>query len=63
MPKRKSINLSFLSMAIATGLSSAIIDPTAEGVAETILASDFLKGKDLYGRRYLRYYRLKSKRK
>lgn len=63
MPDRKIINLSFLSQAISQGLNAAIVDPTIEGVVETILASDFLAGRDSYGRRYLKYYREKRKAK
>ena len=61
MPDRKIINLSFLAQAISQGLSVAIVDPTIEGVVETILASDFLAGRDSYGKRYLKYYRRKVK--
>ncbi len=61
MPNRKIINLSFLSQAISQGLNAAIVDPTVEGTVETILASDFLAGRDSYGRRYLKYYRVKGK--
>ncbi len=63
MPDRKIINLSFLSQAISQGLNAAIVDPTIEGMVETILASDFLAGRDSYGRRYLKYYREKVKTK
>ena len=63
MPDRKIINLSFLSQAISQGLNVAIVDPTIEGMVETILASDFLAGRDSYGRRYLKYYREKGKAK
>ncbi|MDH5174671.1 MAG: dihydropteroate synthase [Elusimicrobiota bacterium] len=61
MPDRKIINLSFLAEAISQGLNAAIVDPTIEGVVETILASDFLAGRDSHGKRYLRYYREKVK--
>ena len=61
MPGRKIINLSFLAQAISQGLNAAIVDPTIEGMVETILASDFLAGRDSYGRRYLKYYREKVK--
>jgi len=59
MPDRKIINLSFLAQAISQGLNAAIVDPTIEGMVETILASDFLAGRDSHGKRYLRYYREK----
>lgn len=61
MPDRKIINLSFLAQAISQGLNAAIVDPTIEGMVETILASDFLAGRDSHGKRYLRYYREKVK--
>ena len=63
MPDRKIINLSFLAQAISQGLNAAIVDPTIEGVVETILASDFLAGRDSYGKRYLKYYRERVKAK
>lgn len=62
MPMRSSLNLSFLSMAIANGLNAAIIDPTKKGVVKTILASDFLNGRDQYGKRFISYYREKVKK-
>jgi len=62
MPNRKIINLSFLSQAISQGLNAAIVDPTVEGVVETILAADFIVGRDSHGMRYLRYYREKVKK-
>ncbi len=63
MPNRKIINLSFLAQAISQGLNAAIVDPTIKGMVETILASDFLAGRDSYGKRYLKYYREKLKGK
>lgn len=63
MPSRKIINLSFLAQAISQGLNAAIVDPTIKGMVETILASDFLAGRDYYGKRYLKYYREKGKAK
>jgi len=62
MPMRNHLNLSFLSMAIANGLSAAIVDPTKEGVVETILAADYLNGRDKYGKRLIYYYRNKIKK-
>ncbi|NIN91942.1 dihydropteroate synthase [bacterium] len=63
MPRRKIINLSFLAQAISQGLNAAIIDPTIKGVVETILASDFLAGRDSHGKRYLKHYGEKEKAK
>lgn len=62
MPMRNHLNLSFLSMAIANGLSAAIVDPTKGDVVETILAADFINGRDKYGKRFISYYRNKAKK-
>jgi len=61
MPMRNHLNLSFLSIAIANGLNAAIIDPTKEGVVETILAADYLTGRDKYGKMFISYYRTEIK--
>ncbi|MBI2955539.1 MAG: dihydropteroate synthase [Chloroflexi bacterium] len=61
MPDRPAINDSFLSMAIAAGLTAAIVDPTVKGVVSTICAADFLAGRDGYGRRYLANYRKRKR--
>ncbi len=62
MPMRQYLNLSFLSMAIANGLNAAIVDPIQDNVVETILAADFLNGRDEYGKRFISYYRNKVKK-
>jgi len=62
MPMRNNLNLSFLSIAISTGLNAAIINPTKKGIVEIILSSDFLNGRDKYGKRFISYYRTKLKK-
>lgn len=62
MPMRNNLNFSFLSMAISNGLNAAIIDPTKKGIVEIILSSDFLNGRDKYGKRFISYYRTKLKK-
>jgi 5-methyltetrahydrofolate--homocysteine methyltransferase len=57
MPIRSFINSAFLSMAIASGLDAAIIDPLNEAIVSSILASDVLAGKDRMSRRLLKWHR------
>lgn len=46
MPNRHGINAHFLSMAIASGLTSAITNPMHSSVKQAMLASDLLMGHD-----------------
>ncbi len=52
MPVRGILNQSFISMAIAAGLDSAITDPTDRNMLATLLAGETLKGKDPYCKNY-----------
>lgn len=53
LPARDLINASFLAMAISAGLSFAIINPLKRELIDTILASDFLAGRDKRGQRFI----------
>jgi 5-methyltetrahydrofolate corrinoid/iron sulfur protein methyltransferase len=57
MPARAILNQSFISMAIAAGLDSAITDPTDSNMLATILAAETLKGKDRFCKNYNGAYR------
>jgi 5-methyltetrahydrofolate--homocysteine methyltransferase len=57
MPERRVINAAFLAMAIARGLTAALVNPLEEGVVQAILAADMLVGRDPMGRRYLKDFR------
>ena len=46
LPDRPTLNATFLAMAIATGLTSAITNPLEEHVRKTILAADIFMGVD-----------------
>ncbi len=46
LPGRPIVNATFLAMAIANGLTSAITNPLDEGIRYTIMAADMLLGKD-----------------
>jgi 5-methyltetrahydrofolate--homocysteine methyltransferase len=58
LPNREGINGAFLSMAIASGLTSAITNPVAEGVKHAVMASDVLMGNDQDAARWIRQFRI-----
>jgi len=53
LPERSLINRSFLAMAIAAGLTCAVVDPLDIEIRKTIAACDLLMGKDEYAVRFL----------
>ncbi|MDR3225223.1 MAG: dihydropteroate synthase [Clostridiales Family XIII bacterium] len=57
LPYRRSINRVFLTLAMAAGMDSAIIDPTAEDMRAAIYATEALLGKDNYSMNYLSAFR------
>lgn len=57
MPMRGILNNSFISMAIAAGLDSAITDPTDRNLLGTILAAEALQGRDRFCKNYNGSYR------
>jgi 5-methyltetrahydrofolate--homocysteine methyltransferase len=46
LPARKLVNRSFLAMAMANGLSGAILDPTDEELMSVVRTADMLLGRD-----------------
>ena len=58
LPNREGINGAYLSMAIASGLTSAITNPIAEGVRAAVMASDVLMGNDQDAARWIRTFRV-----
>src|SRR5438445_6184029 len=57
LPHREGINGAFLAMAIASGLTSAITNPIAAGVRESVMAADVLMGNDQDAARWIRRHR------
>ncbi|EFK09123.1 pterin binding enzyme [delta proteobacterium NaphS2] len=53
LPGRTSVNTIFLSMAVISGLTCPIADPTAWDMAKAVLLSDLLLGRDKYCMNYL----------
>jgi len=60
LPDRKIINVAYLALAIARGLTTAITDPTVPEIQTTILACDLLMGHDEYAMRWIKAYRKRS---
>ncbi len=58
LPNREGINGAFLAMAIASGLTSAITNPIAEGVRTAVMAADVLQGNDRDAARWIRQFRV-----
>ena len=57
LPLRKLLNTVFLTMAMARGLDSAIVDPCDRQLMANIAAAEALLGRDEYCAGYLRAYR------
>ncbi|HEU0237335.1 MAG TPA: dihydropteroate synthase [Candidatus Limnocylindrales bacterium] len=57
LPNREGINAAYLAMAMASGLTSAITNPLAEGVRHAVMAGDVLLGNDEDAARWIRRFR------
>lgn len=57
LPKRASINASFLSAAIFSGLDSGIVDITSEQIQSAVYTAEMIAGLDEYCMEYLGYFR------
>jgi 5-methyltetrahydrofolate--homocysteine methyltransferase len=60
LPDRKIINTSYLALAIARGMTTAITDPTVSEIQTTLLACDLLMGRDEYAMRWIKAFRKRS---
>lgn len=59
LPDRRVVNAAFLPLAIAAGVNCPIVDPTAEGLRELVLATDLLLDRDRWAQRYTRNFKAK----
>jgi 5-methyltetrahydrofolate--homocysteine methyltransferase len=59
MPDRHSLNQSFMTLAILAGANCMITDPGRLGM--TVRATEFVLGRDDFGRRFLGLYRNQEK--
>lgn len=60
LPDRKTLNVAYLSLGIARGLTAAITDPTVEDIRNILLACDLLMGRDEYAMRWIKDFRKRS---
>jgi 5-methyltetrahydrofolate corrinoid/iron sulfur protein methyltransferase len=56
---RSLINRTFLTMAVASGLDSAILDPKDKELMDTLITAELLLNKNIYCASYLEAYRKK----
>lgn len=56
LPSRALINRNFLALAMANGLSAAILDPTDKYLMSTLLAVEMVLGRDEYCERFIDAY-------
>jgi 5-methyltetrahydrofolate--homocysteine methyltransferase len=61
MPKRHTLNSTFLAMAAGAGMTSAIMDARSEECVAAVRGSDVLLGKDEYGIGWIGNYRPPAK--
>lgn len=61
LPDRKTINVAYLALGIACGLTAAITDPTVPELRHLILACDLLMGHDEFSMRWIKAYRAAQK--
>ena len=57
LPNRNGINSAFLTMAIASGLTSAITNPLHESMMQSVLGADVMMGNDPNCVRWIKRYR------
>jgi 5-methyltetrahydrofolate--homocysteine methyltransferase len=57
MPDRRSIDASFLTMAIHAGMNTAITNPLHPEVRKAVLAADLLLGRDAFGAAWIADHR------
>ncbi len=60
LPDRPALNAAFVSMAIALGLNSAIINPLEPTAHTAVLAGNLLLGRDEYAGKWLKEYRKRT---
>ena len=60
LPERGLVNRTFLSCLILAGLDAAIIDPTAPGMMDAVVAGEALAGRDDYCMNYIQAMRAKA---
>ena len=60
LPNRHGINAAFLTMAIASGLTSAITNPLEENIIQAVLGADVMMGNDPDCSKWIKKYRVNN---
>lgn len=60
LPGRAGLNATFLAMAIAAGLDSAILDVNSESITDALIGAEALIGADEYSMEYIRHMRKRA---
>ena len=60
LPNRHGINAAFLTMAIASGLTSAITNPLEENIIQAVLGADVMMGNDPDCSKWIKKYRINA---
>lgn len=60
LPNRHGINAAFLTMAIASGLTSAITNPLEENIIQAVLGADVMMGNDPDCSKWIKKYRVNA---
>ena len=60
MPARHALNATFLPMAMASGLTSAIMDARTPQIVEAVKAADLLLGRDEWGMAWIARHRAQA---
>ncbi len=60
LPNRHGINAAFLTMAIASGLTSAITNPLEENIIQAVLGADVMMGNDPDCSKWIKKYRVNT---
>lgn len=61
LPDRKSINATFLALAIHAGVTCPITNPLVEEIVTTVLATDLSLGRDEFGMNWIQGFRKRQK--
>ena len=61
LPERPLLNATFIAMACAAGLTSAIVNPHSQPVVLALGAADVLLGRDRRAMSFLKSYRARSR--
>jgi 5-methyltetrahydrofolate--homocysteine methyltransferase len=61
LPDRKSINATFLAIAIHAGVTCPITNPLVSEIVRTVWAADLLLGRDEFGMNWIQGYRKRQK--